>query len=116
MFENTLNLVKEASLSFLHIFPYSEREGTPAAKMPQVPVNIRKKRAAALREAGKEVLNSNMVAQIGKKLQFIVEGNGTFRSEEFYTAKYSGNYHNMVGEIITATVVGVQDNNLVVEI
>lgn len=116
MFENTLNLVKEAGISFLHTFPYSEREGTPAAKMPQVPVNIRKERAAALREVGKEVLNSNMVAQIGKELQFIVEGDGKLRSEEFYTAKYNGNYHNMVGEIIAAKVVGVQDNNLVVEI
>ena len=53
-FLNTLNLVKEAGLNKLHVFPYSEREGTPAAEMEQVPVNIRKKRAKILREEGEK--------------------------------------------------------------
>lgn len=51
-FQNTVNLVEEAGLSKLHVFPYSERPGTPAALMPQVPVEIRKERAKILREHG----------------------------------------------------------------
>jgi threonylcarbamoyladenosine tRNA methylthiotransferase MtaB len=48
-----LGLVEEAGLSFLHVFPYSERPGTPAARMPPVPVPLRRERAARLREAGR---------------------------------------------------------------
>ena len=53
-FENTCKLVKEAGLSKLHVFPYSEREGTPAARMPQLPMEERRRRAAILRELSKE--------------------------------------------------------------
>lgn len=51
-FMNTVKLVKEAGINKLHVFPYSEREGTPAAQMPQLPVSLRKKRAKILREEG----------------------------------------------------------------
>ena len=53
-FQNTLNLVSEAGINKLHVFPYSERKGTPAAKMPQIPVEIRRERAKILREKGEE--------------------------------------------------------------
>ena len=53
-FNNTMKLVDEAGLNKLHVFPYSERPGTPAAKMPQVPVYIRKQRAEKLRNMRKE--------------------------------------------------------------
>ncbi|MBR5598560.1 MAG: tRNA (N(6)-L-threonylcarbamoyladenosine(37)-C(2))-methylthiotransferase MtaB [Alphaproteobacteria bacterium] len=53
-FNNTLKLVEEADITKLHVFPYSERPGTPASKMPQVPVNIRRKRAEILRNLRKE--------------------------------------------------------------
>ena len=52
MFENTLRAVDECGLTWLHVFPYSPRPGTPAAKMPQVNGLVRKERAARLREAG----------------------------------------------------------------
>ena len=52
LFEETLRFVQEAALPYLHVFPYSERAGTPAARMPCVPKPVRKERAAALREAG----------------------------------------------------------------
>ena len=51
-FKNTVKLVEEADMTHLHVFPYSERSGTPAAAMPQVPVNIRKERAKILRSKG----------------------------------------------------------------
>lgn len=53
-FANTCKLVEEAGLSKLHVFPYSEREGTPAARMPQLPMEERRRRAAVLRELSKE--------------------------------------------------------------
>jgi len=53
-FENTMKLVDEAGIDKLHVFPYSERPGTPAAKMPQIPVNIRRERAEKLRNMRKE--------------------------------------------------------------
>ena len=52
LFRETLDFVAEAELPFLHVFPYSERPGTPAARMPAVPVPLRRERAARLREAG----------------------------------------------------------------
>lgn len=51
-FQNTVNLVREAGITRLHVFPYSERSGTPAALMPQVPVEVRRERARILREQG----------------------------------------------------------------
>ena len=53
LFRETLDFVAEAELPFLHVFPYSERPGTPAARMPAVPVAVRRERAARLREAGR---------------------------------------------------------------
>lgn len=57
MFQNTCDLVKEADLQFLHVFPYSEREGTPAAKMHQIDMRIRKERAKILRDIGEQQKN-----------------------------------------------------------
>ena len=54
-FQNTVKLVEEAQISKLHVFPYSERTGTPAASMPQVPVEVRKERAKILRQKGEPV-------------------------------------------------------------
>ena len=83
MFENTLRIVEECDLTFLHVFPYSERDGTPAARMPQVDPAIRKARAARLREAGERQLEKFMQAQVGKTAQVIVEQNNIGRSENF---------------------------------
>ncbi len=83
MFENTLALVDEAQLTYLHVFPYSAREGTPAAKMPQVAKEIRKERAARLREAGEKQLAHFLVSQIGKTTEVVVEKERLGRSEHF---------------------------------
>ena len=83
MFENTLKIVEECDLTFLHVFPYSEREGTPAARMPQVDPSVRKARAARLREAGKRQMEKFMKMQTGKAAQVIVEQNGIGRTEHF---------------------------------
>ncbi len=83
MFLNTLNIIEECDLTFLHIFPYSEREGTPAARMPQVPVPVRKERAARLREAGARQLDIFLMSKINKESQIIVEKDNFGRSEHF---------------------------------
>lgn len=73
MFANTLALVEELDFTWLHVFPYSARTGTPAAKMPQVKKEIRKQRAALLREAGDRAIHRHIDGLIGRKLDVLVE-------------------------------------------
>jgi threonylcarbamoyladenosine tRNA methylthiotransferase MtaB len=83
MFENTLRIVEECDLTFLHVFPYSEREGTPAAKMPQVDHSLRKERAARLREKGEQQMQKFLKSHINKERQAIVEKGNIGRTEHF---------------------------------
>jgi len=83
MFANTLAVVEECDLTFLHIFPYSERPGTPAAKMPQVPGPVRKQRAAALRDAGERQMRKFLHRHAGQQRQVIVEKGNVGRTEHF---------------------------------
>ncbi len=87
MFENTRNLIAETGLQYLHVFPYSEREGTPAARMPQMPMKIRKERAAILRKAGQQELVKFFKSNIGQKVELLVEGNNIAHSENFIPVK-----------------------------
>ncbi|MFQ5533676.1 MAG: tRNA (N(6)-L-threonylcarbamoyladenosine(37)-C(2))-methylthiotransferase MtaB [Sphingomonadales bacterium] len=87
MFQNTLALVEDCGLTFLHVFPYSARPGTPAARMPQLPVPVRKERAARLRGAGAEALARFLDFQIGRTVEVLVEkceqGRAFGHSEQF---------------------------------
>ncbi len=87
MFENTLSLVEEAGLTYLHVFPYSEREGTPAAKMPQVDMHVRKERAARLRALGRRQEETLYHASIGQSANVLMETGGIGRSEHFVPVK-----------------------------
>ncbi|MFN3605866.1 MAG: tRNA (N(6)-L-threonylcarbamoyladenosine(37)-C(2))-methylthiotransferase MtaB, partial [Cypionkella sp.] len=73
MFENSLRLVQDCGLTFLHVFPYSARKGTPAAKMPAVKGPIIKDRAARLRAAGDAALQQHLAAQLGKTHRILME-------------------------------------------
>ncbi|MEM7569413.1 MAG: tRNA (N(6)-L-threonylcarbamoyladenosine(37)-C(2))-methylthiotransferase MtaB [Pseudomonadota bacterium] len=73
MFENSLALVEECGLTYLHVFPYSAREGTPAAKMPQVAKQVRKERAARLRAAGDTAKEAYFQSRLGQREQVLVE-------------------------------------------
>lgn len=89
MFENSMKIVEECDLTFLHVFPYSEREGTPAARIPQnkhVPVPERKERAKRLRKLGEAQLHTFNQKQIGEKAQAIAEKGGQVRTENFALA------------------------------
>jgi threonylcarbamoyladenosine tRNA methylthiotransferase MtaB len=85
MFANTLAIVEEAALTYLHVFPFSPREGTPAARMPQVPLSVRKERAARLRAAGEKQLALYLQSQIGKTAEVIVEKERIGRTAHFAT-------------------------------
>lgn len=76
MFNNTLDLVKKADITHLHVFPYSVRTGTPAAKMPQVPVPVRKERAKILRTIGENLLFEYMQGKIGQTVEVLYETEG----------------------------------------
>jgi threonylcarbamoyladenosine tRNA methylthiotransferase MtaB len=83
MFENSLRIVEECDLTFLHVFPYSARTGTPAAKMPQVPGPIRKERAARLRALGEVQVDKFLRSHVGGERRCIIEQGGIGRTEHF---------------------------------
>jgi len=73
MFLNTLNNIKKLNITHLHVFPYSARNGTPAAKMPQISIDIRRKRAKELRKVGNKNYNSFLKSQINKEHNVLIE-------------------------------------------
>ena len=83
MFAESLSLVEECGLTFLHVFPYSARPGTPAARMPQIPGNIRRERAAILREAGGARLRQFLDARVGNRARVLVEQGRSGRCEHY---------------------------------
>jgi threonylcarbamoyladenosine tRNA methylthiotransferase MtaB len=83
MFENTLALIEDCGLTYLHVFPFSPRPGTPAAQMPQLESSVVKARARLLREAGAKALHRHLAAQIGKRLIVLTERGGIARTEDF---------------------------------
>jgi threonylcarbamoyladenosine tRNA methylthiotransferase MtaB len=83
MFADSLDLVDACGLTFLHVFPYSARQGTPAARMPQVARTVVKERAQRLRQKGAEALVSHLSGQIGRTLDVVVEGEGMGRAPDF---------------------------------
>jgi threonylcarbamoyladenosine tRNA methylthiotransferase MtaB len=83
MFENTLSLIADAGLSYGHIFPFSPREGTPAARMPQLARDVVKSRAARLRAAAEQALHRHLEARIGSVVNGLVEREGLARAEDF---------------------------------
>jgi threonylcarbamoyladenosine tRNA methylthiotransferase MtaB len=90
MFENTLALIDEAELSVLHVFPFSPRKGTPAARMPQVDRPLIKERAARLRVRGSERLSQRLAAMIGREETVLVEKSGFGRTPCFAPVSFEG--------------------------
>jgi threonylcarbamoyladenosine tRNA methylthiotransferase MtaB len=83
MFENSLRLIEDCGLTFLHVFPFSARKGTPAARMPRVPGPAIKDRAARLRAAGEAALTRHLQAEVGQKRLVLTEGPRLARTEFF---------------------------------
>lgn len=108
MFENTRKLISEAGLQYLHVFPYSEREGTPAARMPQVSKAIRKKRAAILRTEGLKELHKFFMRNIHHEVNVLVENNNMAHTENFIPVKLEGKFD--IGQVVKAKLISFEDN------
>ncbi|MCQ4162123.1 tRNA (N(6)-L-threonylcarbamoyladenosine(37)-C(2))-methylthiotransferase MtaB [Roseomonas sp. GC11] len=89
-FQDTLDLVEEAGLHFLHVFPYSERPGTPAARMPQLPPPLRRARAARLREAGAAAALRFYESRLGLEETVLLERPDRGHSEHFCPVRLEG--------------------------
>ena len=89
MFENSLRLVEDCDLTWLHVFPFSPRPGTPAARMPQVAGDVIRDRAARLREAGDAKRVSHLEAQVGKTMRVLTEDATIGRTEHFAEVQFS---------------------------
>ena len=112
-FANSLKLVEDCSLTWLHVFPYSKREGTPAAKIPtQVNGNIIKNRAAQLRALGDAAVTRHLTAQIGQPHNILMENPTMGRTEHFAEVKFST--PQIEGEIVIATPTKSLDGQLIV--
>src|SRR5258705_2671969 len=90
MFKRSLDLVEECDLTFLHVFPYSPRPGTPAARMPQVSGERIKDRAKRLRMAGEAALRRRLTSEIGATRQVLIESARQGRTEHFLPVAISG--------------------------
>jgi threonylcarbamoyladenosine tRNA methylthiotransferase MtaB len=90
MFRRSLDLVADCGLTYLHVFPFSPRPGTPAARMPQVDRTIVKQRARRLREAGARALKRYLDQQVGATHRILIEAPDTGRTEQFATVKLAG--------------------------
>ena len=90
MFASTLSIVDECGLDFLHIFPFSPRKGTPAAKMPQLDRSLVKERAARLRERGEVALHAHFAGVTGSEHVVLMETNGYGRIEQFTRIRVDG--------------------------
>ena len=110
MFDQTLALVAEAQLSFLHVFPFSPRPGTPAARMPQLPRAVIKGRAAALRAAGDAAMDRHLAAQVGRAVSGLVERGGMARAEDFTEVAFEG--EAAPGSVVSLRVTGVEGRRL----
>ena len=111
MFENSIKLVEECGLTWLHIFPYSAREGTPAARMPKVDGKIIKARAARLRALGEDQVQQHLEAQIGKTHHILMESEIMGRTEQFAEVHFET--PKTKGEIVTARILSSDGKRLV---
>jgi threonylcarbamoyladenosine tRNA methylthiotransferase MtaB len=105
MFQNSLRLIEECGLTWLHVFPYSRRPGTPAAKIPnQVNGNLIKDRAARLRAAGAARVRAHLTEQVGRTHKVLLENPRMGRTEQFTEVTFASDQPE--GQIVTARITG----------
>jgi len=110
MFVNSIRLVEDCGLTFLHVFPFSPRKGTPAARMPQVKGPVIKDRAARLRAAGDVALSRHLSAQVGVEHRILMEGPRLGRTGQFTEVAFASDQPE--GQIVTARISGFADGRL----
>lgn len=121
MFENTLRSIDDCGLTYLHVFPYSSRPGTPASRMPPVPGHVIKKRAALLRQKGKVATHQFFQSCIGQKIYFLVEskeiaaGGGMMirgKTDHFAPIHLKTSSEIAIGSVIRTHIVEASSNGL----
>ena len=115
MFSNTLRLVDECGLSFLHVFPFSARPQTAAARMPQLDRALVKERAARLRRKAADRLSLHLQAQQDKVFQVLMEHNGMGRTPGFTEIEISGEGMGSGGRIVKARATSYGERHLIGE-
>ena len=113
LFEETLAFVETAAMPFLHVFPYSERPGTPAARMPAVAKPVRRERAALLREAGARAAERFLAAHVGRDITLLTESGDTGHSEHFAPVRLA--VPALAGQVMAARVTGSTGSVLLAE-
>ncbi|MEX2451592.1 MAG: tRNA (N(6)-L-threonylcarbamoyladenosine(37)-C(2))-methylthiotransferase MtaB [Rhodospirillales bacterium] len=111
MFENTLAAVNEMGLTYLHVFPYSPRPGTPAANMPQVPKALRAERAGRLREAGDVLREKFFESRVGKTVDVLIEQDGQGHCPQFTPVR--GLTDAEPGSIVAARIERAEQSHLI---
>ncbi|UYV37812.1 tRNA (N(6)-L-threonylcarbamoyladenosine(37)-C(2))-methylthiotransferase MtaB [Rhodobacteraceae bacterium D3-12] len=109
-FENSLALIEDCHLTWLHVFPYSPRPGTPAARMPQVDGKTIKARAARLRSAGETAVTRHLAAQQGQTHHILMENPHMGRTEQFAEVDFST--AQIEGQIVTTQITGQSTTRL----
>ncbi|TWG50028.1 MULTISPECIES: tRNA (N(6)-L-threonylcarbamoyladenosine(37)-C(2))-methylthiotransferase MtaB [unclassified Aminobacter] len=112
MFENSLKIIEECGLTHLHVFPYSPRKGTPAARMPQVDRRIVKERAARLRAAGDAAHLAHLDRLVGSTQRILIEKEGIGRAEGFFVTSIAA---GAPGDIIEAKISGHDGEKLIAQ-
>ena len=110
MFENSLGIIDECGLTYLHVFPYSSRPGTPAARMPEISRDVVKRRAALLRAKGDMQLQKFLSAEVGKRHDVLVETPSTGRTPQFALTKFETAM--VPGAVISAKVLSASSTHL----
>jgi threonylcarbamoyladenosine tRNA methylthiotransferase MtaB len=111
MFARSQDLVEQCSLTFLHVFPYSPRPGTPAARMPQVRGDVIKQRARRLRTTGEAVLQRRLAKEIGSVRQVLIESATQGRTEHFLPVAIAG---ETPGAVLAFSITGNDGARLMV--
>ncbi|HUB86192.1 MAG TPA: tRNA (N(6)-L-threonylcarbamoyladenosine(37)-C(2))-methylthiotransferase MtaB, partial [Rhizomicrobium sp.] len=114
MAANSRALIDDAGLSYLHVFPFSPRKGTPAARMPQLPKPLIKERAAQLRAAGEKALAARMTSLIGSEQTLLVEKDGMGRTACFAQAHFAN--PTQPGSFARVRIADATPTNLIAEV
>ena len=110
MFQNTISIIKQCKIDWIHVFPYSSRIGTPASKMPQVPKTVIDKRASILRKISNERLNKHLKNKIGSIQKVLVEGNAKGFTEDYNRVSFEEGPE--IGKIIPMKIEKKYNNEL----
>tara|TARA_Y100001934_G_scaffold162180_1_gene193445 strand:+ start:252 stop:1523 length:1272 start_codon:yes stop_codon:yes gene_type:complete len=110
MFQNTISIIKQCKIDWIHVFPYSSRTGTPASKMPQVSKTVIDKRASILRKISNERLNKHLKNKIGSIQNVLVEGNAKGFTEDYSRVSFEEGPE--IGKIIPMKIEKKYNNEL----